>query len=157
MGVQSYSLRGFDVQTALKHTKTLGLKYWEAFPRHIPLGTLPKHVADQKKLLNSAGVTLMAYGVLNFNDNETKAREAFDFANAMGIVSISANPQRNKQTFDLLDKLVEEYKIAIAIHNHGPKALYDKISDVEDMVKDRHPKIGACVDTDIFCGAMKTP
>ncbi len=147
MGVQSYSLRGFDAKTALGHTKTLGLKYWEAFSRHIPLGTLPKHIAEQKELLNDAGVTLMAYGVLGFDANETQARQAFDFAKAMGIVSISANPKKNKQTFDLLDKLVEEYDIAIAIHNHGPKALYDEISDVEEMIKDRHPKIGACVDT----------
>ncbi len=65
----------------------------------------------------------MAYGVLGFDGNETQARQAFDFAKAMGIVSISANPKKNKQTFDLLDKLVEEYDIAIAIHNHGPKAL----------------------------------
>ncbi len=157
MGIQSYSLRGFDAKTALAHTKKLGLKFWEAYPRHIPMGTLPKHVAEQKLLLKSAGVKLMAYGVLGFDANETKARQAFDFAKAMGIVSISANPKKNKATFDLLDKMVEEYDIAIAIHNHGPKALYDKISDVETMVKDRHPKIGACVDTGHYLRSDEEP
>ena len=157
MGVQSYSLRGFDTKTALKHTKRLGLKYWEAYPRHVPLGTLPAHIRTQKSLLKEAGVTLMAYGVLGFNANEAKARQAFDFAKAMGIVSLSANPQKNKKTFDLLDKLVAEYGVAIAIHNHGPGALYDKISDVETMVKDRHPLIGACVDTGHFLRSDEDP
>ncbi|MFT5328663.1 MAG: inosose dehydratase, partial [Planctomycetaceae bacterium] len=147
MGVQSYSLRGFDAVTALKHTKTLGLKYWEAYPKHVPMGTLPDHVAKQRKMLADAGVQLVAYGVLGFDGNETKAREAFDFAKAMGIVSLSANPNKDKKTFDLLDKLCEEYKVAIAIHNHGPNAKYDKISDTVDIVKDRHPLIGGCVDT----------
>ena len=147
MGIQSYSLRGFDAKTALKHTKDLGLKYWEAYPRHVPMGTLPKHIREQKAMLQDAGVTLLAYGVLGFDANETKAREAFDFAKAMGIKALSANPKKDKATFDLLDKLVDEYEIAIAIHNHGPGAMYDKISDVEKVVKDRHPLIGACVDT----------
>jgi len=157
MGVQSYSLRGFDGKTALKHTRTLGLEYWESFPRHIPMSTLPKHIQKHKTLLEDAGVTVMAYGVLPFDDNETKARQAFDFAKAMGIVSLSANPQKNNKTFDLLDRMVEEYDVAIAIHNHGPNAKYDKISDVTSIVKDRHPKIGACVDTGHFIRSDEDP
>lgn len=157
MGIQSYSLRGFDVKTALKHSQTLGLKYWEAYRKHIPLSTLPKHIQEHQALLAEAGVRLMAYGVEGFDANESKARPIFDFAKAMGIVSISANPKKDKATFDLLDKLVDEYDIAIAIHNHGPGALYDKISDVEDIVKDRHPKIGACVDTGHYIRSNEDP
>ncbi len=157
MGIQSYSLRGFDAVTALKHTRTLGLKYWEAYPKHVPQGTLPEHVAKQKKMLDDAGVTLIAYGVLGFDANETKARAAFDFAKAMGIKSISANPKKDKATFDLLDKLCDEYQIAIGIHNHGPNALYDKISDAEDMVKDRHPLVGACIDTGHYLRSDEDP
>jgi sugar phosphate isomerase/epimerase len=157
MGLQSYSLRGFDAKTALAHTKTLGVKFWEAYPAHLPMGTLPKQIQDHKALLDEAGVKLLAYGVLNFDANETKARQAFDFAKAMGIVSLSANPNKDKATFDLLDKLVAEYDVAIAIHNHGPKALYDKIGDVLAMVKDRHPKIGACVDTGHYIRSDEDP
>ena len=157
MGIQSYSLRGFDAPTALKHTRTLGLKFWEAYPRHVPLGTLPAHIAKQKAMLAKADVKLTAYGVLGFDANEAKARQAFDFARKMGIDSLSANPKKDKATFDLLDRLVDEYKVAIAIHNHGPRALYDKISDVEKMVKDRHPLIGACVDTGHFLRSDEDP
>lgn len=157
MGIQSYSLRGFKVDKALEHSKTLGLKYWESFSGHLPITAVPKVIADQKKLLADAGVTILSYGVLGFDANESKSREMFDYAKAMDLKAISADPAKDKATFDLLDKLVAEYDIAIAIHNHGPKHRYDKISDVWDMIKDRHPKIGACVDTGHYLRSDEDP
>lgn len=157
MGLQSYSLRAFKLDEALQHTRTLGVGYWEAYPGHIRLNTLPAHISEHKAKLKEAGVSLIAYGVLGFDENETKAREAFDFAQAMGLKSISANPKKSAATFDLLDKLVEEYGIPIAIHNHGPGHIYDKVDDVLEMVKDRHPKIGACVDTGHYIRSDEDP
>lgn len=158
MGLQSYSLREYtETEVALQHTQTLGLKYWEAYPKHVPLTTVPAEIAKQKELLAKYGVTLLAYGVVHFDADETAARRMFDFAQAIGLTSISANPKKEVATFDLLDKLVEEYKIPIAIHNHGPKADYDKISDVEEWTKDRHPLVGACVDTGHFLRSDENP
>lgn len=157
MGLQSYSLRAFKLDEALQHTRTLGVGYWEAYPGHIRLNTLPAHISRHKAKLDEAGVSLIAYGVLGFDENETKAREAFDFAQAMGLKSISANPKKNAATFDLLDRLVEEYGIPIAIHNHGPGHIYDKVDDVLEMVQDRHPKIGACVDTGHYIRSNEDP
>ena len=157
MGIQSYSLRGYDVETALQHSQNLGLRYWEAYSKHIPVSTLPAHIAQQQAKLEKHGINLMAYGVVSFDDNENKAREIFDFAHAMGLKSISANPQKNKETFDLLEKLVEEYQIPIAIHNHGPGALYDKVSDVLEMVEGRSVLLGACVDTGHYMRSDEDP
>ncbi len=157
MGLQSYSLRHFKAPEALKHTQTLGLKYWEAYPGHIPQTNVPGQIEEQKKLLADAGVNLLAFGVVGFDSDEAKARKFFDYAKAMGIKSLSADPKKTKETFDLLDKLVAEYDVAIAIHNHGPGAMYHKISDVEQMVKDRHPKIGACVDTGHYLRSDEKP
>ncbi len=157
MGIQSYSLRGFDVDEALKHSEKLGLKYWEAYPKHIPISTVPAHIKEQKAKLANSGVTLAAYGVVGFDANETKAREVFDFAKAMGLKSISANPKKDTATFDLLEKLVEEYQIPIAIHNHGPGALYDKVDDILEMVDGRSPLLGACVDTGHYLRSNEDP
>ncbi len=157
MCIQSYSLRGFDGKTAMQHSQKLGLKYWESFRNHIPMDTAPEKIGAAKAMLKENGLTLLAFGVEGFNDNEGAARKAFDFAKAMGVMSISADPQKNKATFDLLDKLVAEYDIAIAIHNHGPKASYDKVTDVQTWVKDRHPKIGACVDTGHYVRSDEDP
>lgn len=157
MGIQSYSLRGFSRKKALEHSKTLGLHYWEAYPKHLPLSTDPKVLKQYHQQLENANVTMVGYGVVPFGENETEARKYFEFAKAMKARYLSADPKKTKTTFDLLDKLVAEYDVAIAIHNHGPHARYDKISDVEKMVQDRHPKVGACVDTGHFIRSDEDP
>ena len=157
MGIQSYSLREFKAEPALEHTQALGLKYWESFGAHLPISSVPKQIEAHKELVAKYGVTVIAYGVLGFDANENAAREKFEFAKAMGIKSLSADPTPDKATFDVLDKLCAEYDIAIAIHNHGPGHRYNKISDVERVVKDRHPKIGACVDTGHYLRSDEDP
>jgi len=157
IGLQSYSLRNFDEETALQQTKKLGLHYWEAYPRHVPLGTVPSYLASQKEKFQQAEVQLVSYGVIGFDANESTARAIFDFAKAMGLWSISANPVKDNATFDLLEKLVEEYQIPIAIHNHGPGHRYDKVSDILTMVENRHPLIGACVDTGHYLRSDEDP
>lgn len=157
MGIQSYSLREFKVEPALEHSKTLGLKYWESYGGHLPMTAVPKQIQDYKDLLARFGVTVMAFGVVAFDANENAGREKFEFAKAMGLKSLSADPKPDKETFDLLDKLCAEYDVAIAIHNHGPGHRYNKISDVEKVVKDRHPKVGACVDTGHYLRSDEDP
>lgn len=157
MGIQSYTLRDFDVDKALEISKNLGLHYWESYPKHVPIGSVPKYVAEQKEKLAASGVKMIAFGVVDFDTNETKAREVFDFAKAIGIESVSANPNKDEGTFKLLDKLVEEYGVNIAIHNHGPGAKYDKIDDVVKWVKDHHARIGACVDTGHYLRSKESP
>jgi sugar phosphate isomerase/epimerase len=157
MGIQSYSLRGFKVQEALAISKKLGLHFWESYPDHIKIASVPKYIAEQKEMLAESDVKLVAFGVVGFDGNESRAREVFEFAKAIGIESISADPKKDESTFKLLDKLVEEYKINIAIHNHGPKASYDKIDDVVNAVKDHHPRIGACVDTGHYLRSKENP
>ena len=157
VGLQSYSLRNFSEQEALDHTRKLGLSVWEAYPKHVPISTVPAHIAEQKKILGDAGVRLMSFGVVRFDGNETAAREIFDFAHAMGLSSISADPNPDQVTFDMLDKLVAEYKIPVAIHNHGPGHRYNSVNDVLAVVTDRHPLIGACVDTGHYLRSNEDP
>ena len=157
MGIQSYTLRDFKVVEALDISKKLGLHFWESFPGHIPIGTVPKYIEEQNALLVASGVKLIAYGVVGIDGNESKAREVFEFAKKMGIESISADPKKDEATFKLLDKLVEEYSVNIAIHNHGPGASYDKIDDVVNAVKDHSPRIGACVDTGHYLRSKENP
>ncbi len=157
MGIQSYSMREFSVEKALEASKKLDLLFWETFPGHIKVGAVPAYVAEQREMLKKAGINLVAYGVVEFDGDEAKARTIFDFAKAMGITSISANPKKDAATFKVLDKLVEEYNINVAIHNHGPGALYDKIDDVVNAVKDHHPRVGACVDTGHYLRSKESP
>ena len=110
---------------------------------------------DVNALLEKAGIRMNAYGVMGFSANHDENRKVFEFAKRIGIKNITANPKPD--SFDSLDKLVEEYDIRIAIHNHGPGALYDKIDDVVKAVKDHHPHVGACIDTGHFIRSKEDP
>lgn len=155
MGLQSYSLRTFKTDDALKKTRKLGLKYWEAYPGHIPQMDDKDQCDTLLAQLKEAEIKLIAWGVVGFDKDEAKAEKTFAFAKAMGLETISADP--TPEAFPILDKLVEEYKINIAIHNHGPGARYNKIASVYEAVREHHPRIGACVDTGHFLRSGEDP
>jgi sugar phosphate isomerase/epimerase len=155
VGAQSYSFRKFNLERALKEYQSLGLKYAEFFntAQQIPLTSTPAQVAAALKLCKEYGVTPIAFGVEKFTKNTDTNRKTFEFGKALGIKYLSADP--DPDSFDSLDKLCEEYKIAIGIHPHGPERVRGQLqfqrwysTDVIlPAVKDHHPLIGTCIDT----------
>ena len=155
VGIQSYSLRKFDLREALRHIEGLGLHYVEFFKGHVPVDWDKKELAELNQMLTDAGITMSAHGVSGFTKDHDANRKIFEFAKRAGLKNITANPKPD--SFESLDKLVAEYDIRICIHNHGPGALYDKIDDVVNAVKDHDPRIGACVDTGHFIRSKEDP
>ncbi len=155
MGIQSYSLRNFNFDEALAKTKELGLGAWESYSAHIAPTT------DQAKLdailakMKAAGVTLAGFGVVRMTKDVDALRPVFAFAKAAGIKYLSADP--DPDAFDAVDKLVEEYGVAVGIHNHGPGHRYDKIDTIAAAIKDHNPKIGCCIDTGHFLRSREDP
>ncbi len=150
LGVQSYTFRNFDTEPALKRIKDLGLHYAEFYQKHAPLEATPEQREAFLKLCKEYEVTPMAWGVQRFTRDHDANRKSFEFGKAVGIRMFSASP--DPDSFDSLDKLCEEYKIAIGIHPHGPVGgdRLDRWYSAEIIlaaVKDHHPLIGACLDT----------
>jgi sugar phosphate isomerase/epimerase len=157
MGAQSYSLRNFNTLEAVRHLQGMGLHHVEFYSKHLSLTATPEEIDSTNKLLADAGITLMAHGVNGFDKDHEANRRLFQFAKRAGIKTITANPKPDADTFDSLDKLCEEFGIRIAIHNHGPGALYDTIDSVKQVCKGRHILIGACVDTGHFLRSKEDP
>lgn len=156
VGLQSYSLRGYKtLDEALEQSRALGVHYWEAYSAHVPLTTDPAQVALLLAKLKSSNVKLMAHGVSAFGSDAAANRRIFECAKALGIRTISADP--TPQSFDNLEVLVDEFKINIGIHNHGPGARYDSLQQVVDAVKGRHKRIGACADLGHFLRSKENP
>ena len=161
MGLQSYSLRGYtkngnaDLEKALTVTKELGLKYWESYPAHVPTVTDPAEVDKYRDEAARYGVSVIGYGVVHFGKDHDANRKYFEFARKMGIGYLSADPAPD--SFDSLDKLVEEYGVAIGIHNHGPGSRYEKIDTIDKAIKDHHRLIGCCNDTGHFLRSREDP
>jgi sugar phosphate isomerase/epimerase len=149
VGVQSYTFRNFKLEPCLKRTKDLGLHYIESYQAHIPSTVTPEQLAAILKLCKEYEVTPIAYGVERFTKDHDANKKFFEFGKALGIKYFSADPTTD--SFDSLDKLCDEYKIAIAIHPHGPagKRLHHWYSAevIMKAVKDHHPLIGSCLDT----------
>ena len=145
VGSQSYSFRKFDTAGALEQLNSLGLNQMEFCAVHFAPDPKLAGLEAIKAQIAAAGVTVPCFGVEGFGGDEAANRKKFEFAKAMDIKILTADP--SPEAFDNLDKLTEEFGIAIAIHNHGPGARYDKVADTLKAVKGHNPMIGACLDT----------
>jgi sugar phosphate isomerase/epimerase len=157
VGLQSYSLRHFPLDEALRITnEDLSLRLWEAYPEHLPITDDASTIQEYKRKLAAHSVRVVAYGVLDFSADEADARRKLAFARSMGIPTISAHP--SPDSLDLLDKLTAEYNVRIAIRNHGPgDNLYGSFKKVEAAVSGHSPRIGACVDTGHYLRSGESP
>ena len=150
VAIQSYTFRNFNLEKAVAKIASVGVKYAEFFRNHIPVESKPDQIKSVLNLCKDNGVTPVAFGVEPFSKDHDANKKRFDFAAALGVKSLSADP--TPDSFDSLDKLCAEYKIAIAIHPHGPsggKARHRWWSAevILAAVKDHHELIGTCLDT----------
>jgi sugar phosphate isomerase/epimerase len=157
LGTQAYTFRLFTFFEAIDKARDLGLKYIEAYPGQAfspdqknvkwDHNTSPEIREKARAKLKEAGVKLVLYGVVGITKDEAVTRKIFDFAKEMGIETLTAEPE--PAAMDLLDKLTEEYRINIAIHNHpkSPLTRYWNPQTVLDTIKGHSRRIGACADT----------
>ena len=159
-GCQAYSFRMFSVLEAIDKTAQAGGKTIEFFskqklspeqPELIFSHESPDEVLNVVKArLEQKGVIAVAYGVVKLGADEAANRQIFEFAKKMGIGILTTEP--DAEALDGIEKLVKEYDIKIAIHNHPRRPLdrsyrYWDPQYVLDLVKDRDPRMGACADT----------
>lgn len=155
LGIQLYSLREFPVDQALQHAQELGFEQVEFFSGMLPLDASPDQIAAMKRRVEELGMTISAHGVNGFSKDAAANRRTFEFAKALGIRNLSADP--DPDSFDSLDDLVKEFDIRIAIHNHGPRHRYNKAVDVLDAIARRDPRIGACADLGHYIRSGERP
>ncbi len=159
-GCQAYSFNRFSTLEAIEKTAEAGGKTIEFYPgqRLRPDNkdlkwnhdATPEVIAEVKAKLAEKGVTAVAYGVVRLGADEAANRKVFEFCKTMGISVIVTEPDVN--ALDQIEKLVKEYDIKMAIHNHPmrPMDRAYKFWDpnyVLELVKDRDPRMGACADT----------
>ena len=155
LGMQAYSFKEFTFYEAVDKTRALGMRYIEAYPgqRLSPdkIGIRADHnmsSQDKKEMLQKlqeAGVKLANYGVVGLPNDEAECRKVFNFAKEMGIETIVSEPPED--AFDLIERLCEEFKINVAIHNHPKPSHYWNPDTVLKVCRGRSERIGACADT----------
>ena len=155
LGMQAYTFNRFTFYEAVDKTKALGLRYIEAYPgqrlsKEKPDIRVNHNMPSREKKemlqkLSRTGVNLVNYGVVGLPNNEAECRKVFNFAKEMGIETIVSEP--SEDAFDLIEKLCEEFKIDVAIHNHPKPSRYWNSDTVLKVCSGRSKRIGACADT----------
>jgi inosose dehydratase len=152
VGCQAYTFRNFNVEQGLKHIKDLGLHFVEFYPGQsgqLKVDSTPEQIKAMLALCKDYEITPVCWGVESFSKNHDANQKKFELAKALGLKSLSADP--DPDSFDSLDKLCDEYKIAIAIHPHGPQGprlhRWYSAEVIMAAVKDHNELIGSCLDT----------
>jgi len=155
LACQAWTFNYATLFETIENTAALGLRYLEAFPRQKLSPQQPdvlfkedaslevlKQVRDK---LDECGVKLVSYGVCSLYPDMERSRQTFEFAKQMGIETIVSEPPA--EAFDTIEKLVKDYGIKLAIHNHPQPSPYWEPKNVLKVCEGRDPRIGACADT----------
>lgn len=161
IGCQAYSFNRFTALEAIDKTAQAGGKIIEFYPgqrlsREEPdlrvdhnSPQVDQVIARLKARCAEKGVLPVNYGVVGIPRDEAGARKVFEFARKLGLRAITTE---SAEAIDMIEKLVKEYDIAVAFHNHpGSFSRPDyKVWNpyyIAGLVAGRDKRIGACADT----------
>jgi len=145
VGVTSYSLRKYKLDEAIARTKEAGVKYFSIKEVHLALKSTPAERKEASKKIADGGLVLMGGGVIYLKNDAAEIRNAFEYAKDLGMKTIACSPEL--EALDTIEKMVKEYDLLIAIHNHGPgDKRYPSPMDVMKMVSQRDSRMGLCID-----------
>lgn len=155
LATQAWTFRDRTAFAAIQTAENLGLKYIELYPgqdlgKSFPgakVGPELNHElrTELRKHLAKSNVKVMNFGVVGIKNDEAAARKVFEFAQEMGIETITCEPELD--AWDMVEKLADEFKINAACHDHPKPSIYWNPDTVLANVKSRSKRLGACADT----------
>lgn len=152
LGAQAYTFNRFTLAQALDKMDSCGIHYVECYQGQTLGGDLEGKMdynmdaAKREKLLllfSQKNKKLVAFGVVSPQD-ENDWKKVFDFAKAMQIQVITAEPR--KEHLDLVSALCDQYQIKVAIHDHPKPSPYWHPDTVLAAIEGRSKLLGACAD-----------
>ncbi len=154
LGCQAWTLRSLTLTETLDTLHALGIHAIEIYPtQHFSPekpdvifnhNSPPELIEEFLAKCKADDVTPVSYGVVGLDANEKNDRIVFDFAKKLGLKNIVSEPSTD--SFDLLDKLTEEYQIKVAIHDHPKPSHYWNPDTVLEVIKGHSDRIGSCAD-----------
>lgn len=165
-GMAGYTLHKLSLLDSLKLMKAVDVHYLCIKDFHLKLTATDAEIAAFHQLCGEYGVTGYGVGPI-YMKGEDEARRAFDYAKRVGVKLLVGVPCEKKDKkncasralLEVIDKLVKEYDIKYAIHNHGPDMpeLFPTAESVGELIKDLDPRIGFCLDIGHQFRAGKCP
>lgn len=144
IGVATYSLRKFSRPEAIEMLKKLNVKNVSVKEFHLRYAETPEQTAAGAKEFRDAGMTILSGGNIDLK-KPAELRKMFEYAKAAGMPMMVCAPSH--ATLDEVEKLVKEFNIKAALHNHGPEDKhFPTPKSVLDAVKNRDARMGLCMD-----------
>lgn len=145
LGVATVSLKSLPLDNMVAAVKRVGLDKISLHRAHSPwenqLGQW-KEIADK---IRAAGVTPLCCGVLYLRNDEAAMRRMMDYVKTLDVPLFSCSPE--PAALPLLEKLVKEYDLRAAIHNHGPEdKSWPSVAGVMTAIGPLDARIGLCLD-----------
>ncbi len=147
LGLASYTFRNFTRAQLIGFMQQLHVSALNAkdVKDHLPM----EPPAEAAALADYAvtHIQLHAIGTVSFaKPDEAEIRAKFDYAKRAGVrVIVAGDP--TDETLPILNRMVAEYDVRIAIHNHGPEDhRWHSPLDVLAAVQQLDPRIGCCID-----------
>jgi sugar phosphate isomerase/epimerase len=152
--VQHFTYRRFGLFDALDKVAALGLRHIE-IRSNVKLDSRRPGVlanedmpADARKELKSMlaerGMSIPSV-FADFNGAPDQAKRVFEFCKELGAEIIVSEPPA--EAFDMIERLCEEYRMPLALHNHQKGAsVYWSPELVLAACRSRSPRLGACCD-----------
>lgn len=146
VGVASYTFKQAKLEPTIAAIKRVGLAYVSIKDFHLPLRSTADERKEVAKAFRDAGIEPLSCGVIALPNKPEPIQQAFEYARDAGIPTIVASPAR--ESLPEVEKLVKQFDIKVAIHNHGPedKAGWPSPYEVWEGVKNFDPRIGLCID-----------
>jgi sugar phosphate isomerase/epimerase len=146
LGIASYSLRSFDRAKAIEMIKTLQAPYISIKDVHLKQTIPTAEIEAGAKEFRDAGLQITSGGNVDMKETDLEGlRKHFEYAKAAGMPMMVCAPLH--ENLKLIEQLVKEYNIRIAIHNHGPEDKnFPTPQSVLDSVKSLDPRCGLCMD-----------
>ena len=145
LGVATVSLKGMPLEQALQVVKRVGLDRVSLFRAHSPWENTPAQWSASAQKIRDMGLTPACCGVLYLKNNEAEMRRMFDYVRALNVALFSCSPE--PAALPLLERLVKEYDLHAAIHNHGPEdKVWPSPEGIWRAIEPMDSRIGLCLD-----------
>ena len=145
LGVASFTLAKSSIDQVIAVLQQLEFETVSLYKTHAPWsdGT-PEQCRIVVEKFATSGIAVTSTGMIEITDDETAARRAFENVRGAGLKMFCA--RQKPAALPLLDKLVKEYDLRVAIHNHGPTEDFPTGLSVWNAIQPYDRRIGLCLD-----------
>ncbi len=145
LALASYSTSRLTVEQTIAICKRSAIRYITLKSAHLSLQSTREQRREMRARFADAGIEVVGCGVI-YLDDEQQARHAFQYVQDLGakiaVVGVRASMVRP------LEKVLRDFDLLAAIHNHGPGDDRGATSALEvwRWVQGADRKVGICMD-----------